>query len=257
MADLAPARRDVIVARLTEGQQVQSAVLAAEFGVSEDAIRRDLRILASEGRCRRVYGGALPLRSGAVPMAARIGENAERKRALAVAAVQNVQDRELIFIDSGSTNLALVDMLPELPDLTVATNSIDIAATVLRRSDLRLLLIGGIVDTLVGGSTDATATLAVSNMNIDRCFLGACSVSDRGGLSAFDPGDAAFKRALLAASRRSIVLALNEKLGTQAPFRVGALDAAEAIVIEEEADPDAVADLEAAGATLVRAGVRP
>jgi len=61
MLELPIARRDIILSRLDEGQPVTAAALALEFDVSEDAIRRDLRALAAEGRCRRVYGGALPL----------------------------------------------------------------------------------------------------------------------------------------------------------------------------------------------------
>src|SRR5690349_184638 len=62
MSDELPlARRDEIAGRLSAGQPVVAAALATEFGVSEDAIRRDLRALAAEGRCRRVYGGALPV----------------------------------------------------------------------------------------------------------------------------------------------------------------------------------------------------
>ncbi|HEX8786620.1 MAG TPA: DeoR family transcriptional regulator, partial [Telluria sp.] len=56
MHDLPIARRDLIAQRLAAGQPAIAATLALEFGVSEDAIRRDLRALAAEGRCRRVYG---------------------------------------------------------------------------------------------------------------------------------------------------------------------------------------------------------
>ena len=77
------ARRDVIAERLVSGQAVVAAALAQEFDVSEDAIRRDLRALAAEGRCRRVYGGALPVTPGTQPMFARIDESRGRKEALA------------------------------------------------------------------------------------------------------------------------------------------------------------------------------
>lgn len=51
MSDYLPlSRRDAIEARLASGQQVFANTLADEFGVSEDAIRRDLRALAAEGR---------------------------------------------------------------------------------------------------------------------------------------------------------------------------------------------------------------
>ena len=60
-SELPLARRDLIADRLANGLAVVATELAGEFAVSEDAIRRDLRALAAEGRCRRVYGGALPL----------------------------------------------------------------------------------------------------------------------------------------------------------------------------------------------------
>ena len=51
-------RRAVIAQRLADGQTVSAALLAAEFAVSEDAVRRDLRALAAEGLCQRIYGSA-------------------------------------------------------------------------------------------------------------------------------------------------------------------------------------------------------
>ena len=101
--------------------------------MSEDAIRRDLRALAAEGLCRRVYGGALPLSRAAAPMRARMEEGRERKQALARRAASLIEPGQFVFLDSGSTNLALVEYLPDDFDLTVATNSIDIAAAALRR----------------------------------------------------------------------------------------------------------------------------
>jgi len=93
--DLPLARRDLIAARLAAGQAVVAATLAAEFDVSEDAIRRDLRALAAEGRCRRVYGGALPISLGTASMAARMDEGRERKRGLARAGAATVVPGEI------------------------------------------------------------------------------------------------------------------------------------------------------------------
>ncbi|WP_306171041.1 DeoR family transcriptional regulator, partial [Burkholderia pseudomallei] len=84
--------------RLALGQPVQAAALAAEFHVSEDAIRRDLRALAAEGRCRRVYGGALPVTPACAPMAARIDAARERKAALARTAASLIERGELLFL---------------------------------------------------------------------------------------------------------------------------------------------------------------
>jgi DeoR/GlpR family transcriptional regulator of sugar metabolism len=60
-APLAEIRRNEIENRLKRGLPVKATALAEEFLVSEDAVRRDLRALAAEGKCKRVYGGAIPL----------------------------------------------------------------------------------------------------------------------------------------------------------------------------------------------------
>ena len=249
-APLPLARRDVIAARLAEGQPVVATRLAEEFDVSEDAIRRDLRALAAEGRCRRVYGGALPVASQALPMVARIDLARERKRALAQRAAATIRAGEFLFLDAGSTNLALVEFLPEDLDLTVATNAIDIAGAVLRRPDLRLIMVGGGVDTTVGGCVDAAAVQAVGRFDIDRCFLGACAVHPSRGVGAELHADASFKHALVQAARHCVVLALDEKLDARSPFRACNLADVDLLVVEHDA-PAALTDpLRAAGATL-------
>ena len=247
------ARRDAIAERLAAGDGVVAARLAVEFDVSEDAIRRDLRALAAEGRCRRVYGGALPLTLLTQPMHVRVDEGRERKRALARKAIGTIAPGEFLFLDAGSTNLALVEFLPDDLELTVATNSIDIAGAVLRRPELRLIMVGGAVDPVVGGCIDAAAVQALAGLNIDRCFLGACAVDAERGVGVEFHADAVFKRALLGIARQCVVLATNEKFATRALHRVGALADIGLLVVEHDAPPARLKSLRAAGATLAKA----
>lgn len=251
--DVPSSRRDKILARLSAGQPVSSGALADEFGISEDAIRRDLRSLAAEGLCRRVYGGALPVVVGATSMAARVGEDVHRKQALAAAAIQFIEPGSFVFVDNGSSNLALVETLPRDLDLTIATSSITIAAALERRDDIDLLMVGGVVDRMIGGAVDGTALEALSRLNIDLCLLGACALSVEGGVSAFDIADAHFKRALAARSRQTIVLATNDKLDHQAPHRILGVNGLTRIILEHDADTRIARALSEAGATVVRA----
>jgi DeoR/GlpR family transcriptional regulator of sugar metabolism len=245
------ARRDVILGRLAQGQSVVAAALALEFDVSEDAIRRDLRALAAEGRCRRVYGGALPLSKATAPMATRMEEARDRKHALARKAASLVQPGQFVFLDSGSTNLALIACLPEDFELTIATNSIDIASAALRRPDLRLVMVGGLVNSSVGGCVDASATLSVGQMNIDLGVIGACAVSFTAGISAHDLSDAIFKRGVLAASRKNLVLVTTEKLGARAPHRVAEVKDIDAFVVEQDVDAEALGELATAACEIL------
>jgi len=180
-------------------------------------------------------------------MAARMEDRRDRKQALARKAASLVKPGQFVFLDSGSANLAFVTFLPEDVELTVATNSIDIAAAALRRPDLRLIMIGGDVDHCVGGCVDAQATLSLMKMNIDLGVIGACGVSAETGVSAHDSSDATFKRALAAASRKRLVLTTNEKLAARAPHRVAELKDIDAFVVEQDADTNTLEELAAAG----------
>jgi DeoR/GlpR family transcriptional regulator of sugar metabolism len=254
--DIPLARRDIIAARLERGEAAIASALALEFGVSEDAIRRDLRALAAEGKCRRVYGGALPLlpvSPASTDMAERMEEGADRKAALARAAAALVQAHDLVFLDNGSTNLAIVRFLPRDLHLTIVTNSVPIAAAVLKRGDLQLIILGGAVDPHVGGCIDAHAIEQVMRLNIDRCFLGVCALSAAGGITAFSSADALFKRALLAASAHVTVLALSDKLETRAPYRIADAGAIDQLIVEHDAPAPVLAGLAQAGATFLTA----
>jgi len=250
--ELPLARRDLIAARLAEGQSVASVQLAAEFGVSEDAIRRDLRALAAEGLCRRVYGGALPL--PVRPLSARLGEGVDAKRALAARAAMLVGRGELVFLDAGSTHVALADALPEEFGLTVATNSVDVAAAVLGRQDIDLLMIGGAVDAAIGGAVDAVAVEAVTRLAVDLAFVGVCGVSAEDGVGALDHADAIFKRAVMAASRRRVALVTSDKLGARSPYRIAPARVFSQFVVEQDAPETLVARLRGTGAEVVTAG---
>jgi DeoR/GlpR family transcriptional regulator of sugar metabolism len=253
--DLPLERRDIIASRLEQGQGAVAATLALEFGVSEDAIRRDLRALAAEGKCRRVYGGALPLlpvSPASKPLAERLDQGYDSKAVLARTAVTLIQKNTLVFLDNGSTNLAMVRFLPQDFGLTVATNSPHIAVAVMARRDLQLILIGGLVDPDVGGCVDASAVQQVNLLNIDCCFLGACAVA-AGGIAAFHAADALFKRTLLAASAHVAVLATSDKLDTRAPHRVAAVADIDHLVVAHVAPAAVLAALADAGATLLTA----
>lgn len=57
----------------------------------------------------------------------------------------------------------LVDALPDDMDLTIATNAVDIAAAIMQRPDIQLIVVGGAIDPAVS-AIDAAAVEAVSRL---------------------------------------------------------------------------------------------
>ena len=116
-------RLDLIRAQLARQGKVLANDLAAQFGVSEDTIRRDLRELARQGFCRRVYGGALLPSPDSGSLAARVSSHQDAKAELARTTSRLLRDGQTLFIDAGSTNLAIANALPQELKLTVVTNA--------------------------------------------------------------------------------------------------------------------------------------
>jgi DeoR/GlpR family transcriptional regulator of sugar metabolism len=114
-------------------------------------------------------------------------------------------------------------------------------------------MVGGTVNYGVGGCVDAQATLSLTKMNLDLGVVGACAVSPATGVSAYELSDATFKRTLLAASQKRLVLATTEKLAARAPHRVAELKDIDTVVVEHDADTDALDKLAAAGCEVLTA----
>lgn len=246
-------RRQTIRNRLLAGAPVLANDLAVEFAVSEDAIRRDLRALAQEGICERVYGGALPLSPVSAPLVERLGIEAAQKARLAAAALALLRGGDCVFLDVSSTHVELARLIPEDCGIRIVTNSVLVAAELIGKPGLECSILGGRVNAHVGGAVDADALAALAGYRIDLCFLGACACDPAEGLFGFDPEDVAFKRALLRAARTSAVLLTNDKLAARAPYRICPIEDITCYVLSADAPAPARTRLAELGCSVLTA----
>ncbi|MBT2339935.1 MULTISPECIES: DeoR/GlpR family DNA-binding transcription regulator [Pseudomonas] len=228
-------RQQLISERLARYGRVIAADLASEFNVSEHSIRRDLGALAAAGVCKRVYGGAILLPAAERPMDVRVRQNPVRKGSLGQAAASLLRAGQHVFIDAGSTNLAIAGAIdPTLP-LTVATNSPLIAVQLMKLPSVEVILLGGRVNPVAGGVIGVTAVQQLRQFSFDLCFLGACAIDPDNGVTAFGLDDAEFKRAVAAASGQLVNAVTNEKLSSVAHYQVASCEEVTALVVEHDA----------------------
>lgn len=248
-------RHALIQQQLQADGRVLALDLARQLDVSEDTIRRDLREMAAAGLCQRVYGGALPLAPDGGSLSQRQHESPESKARLAQAAVSLVRAGQVLFLDAGSTNLAIATALPPLT-LTVITNAPAIAMALMERPEIELIMAGGRVDRRAGASLGPQALRTVERMHPDLCFLGACGADAEAGVTAYNYDEAEFKRSIAGASRAVVVAVTSDKLGTAAPFGVLATGLLQHLVLEADADAVHVAAFERQGVQVLRARAR-
>ncbi|MFY9714598.1 MAG: DeoR/GlpR family DNA-binding transcription regulator, partial [Microbacterium sp.] len=126
-------RKEHLIGLLAREGRIVAKDAADELGVSEDSIRRDLRELAADGACIRVYGGAVPVAER--PVRQRQDIATASKERVARAAVAHIRPASTIILDAGTTTLAMARMLPLRSALTVITPSPAVALAVAEHSD--------------------------------------------------------------------------------------------------------------------------
>ncbi|KUN09365.1 DeoR family transcriptional regulator [Streptomyces yokosukanensis] len=250
---LAAERRDHLLALLANEGKIVAKDVAAGLGISEDSVRRDLRDLAAEGLCQRVYGGALPVSPAVVDYAARQAVTPDAKQKVASVAAGLVPPGGVLILDGGTTALAVARALPKDLACTVITHSPTIAAALLDHPQAEIFLLGGRIFKHSAVACGAAAVEAAQNVSADLCLLGVTGVHPEAGLTTGDAEEAAMKRALAARAAETYVLASSEKIGTASRFRV--LPWAEVSGLITDADPhDAVIEqLKALGVEILAA----
>lgn len=233
-------RKEYIKAKLKSAGKVIASDLSLELEVSIHTIRRDLAELVEIGLCKRVYGGALSLVTQTQAFTERTTLASDRKLSLAMASQALVQEGQCLFIDAGSTNLAIANELsPEL-EITVVTNSPLIAAALMERRKFKVIVLGGVVNTDVGGVVGLSAISQVNDFTFDLAFLGACAIDVGHGVTAVNYDDATFKRLVSSRANRVAVALLNEKINSVAPFKVTETEQLDVLILEKSAPPASV-----------------
>jgi DeoR/GlpR family transcriptional regulator of sugar metabolism len=241
---LAAQRRDLLLDRLRTGGRVIAKDLAAELGISEDSIRRDLRELAAAGLCQRVYGGALPVSPAIADYATRQQVATASKQRVAATAAALVEPESTVILDGGTTALAVVHALP--PDLraTVVTHSPTVASALVDHPDVEVYLIGGRLFKHSVVACGAAAVEAARGLHADLFLLGVTGVHPEAGLTTGDADEAAMKRTLAHQAADTYVMASSEKIGTASRFTVLPLAEIAGLVTDAPEDDPTVRELD-------------
>lgn len=221
-----------ILKRLTKEGKVQYDALANELKVSEDTIRRDVETLHNNGLLSKVRGGAIPVIKNPLSFADRASYLTDKKEIIALKVQQFIEDGQTIFMDGGTTNCSIASKLPIGIRLTIVTNNIALAPVLEKHRNVKLVVLGGIYNTLTQTTEGARACNEINTYVADTYFLGTCALDAEFGVTASFPGDADVKVAMCANAKKIIALANEEKLNMAEPYRICAMEQLAVLITE-------------------------
>jgi DeoR/GlpR family transcriptional regulator of sugar metabolism len=208
-------RRQQILSILEETGTLNVTELADRFGVSVVTIRKDLDDLGAEGLLERTFGGAVFTHRSRFnrSLLQRAQEHRQEKLAIAATALEYIKDGDTIILDSGTTTLALAQLLKaQIKSVFVITCSVP-AALELSSGGYDILLLGGMVRNKSLALLGRETLRIIERYRADKAFLGSTGFTAEMGHSTPDPDDAQVKEAFIRIADETYVLVDSSKYG--------------------------------------------
>lgn len=239
-------RRDQVRRQVLEHGYARIDDLARRFRVSLMTVHRDLDLLAEAGWLTKNRGGATANPSAL--LAAGVRERAaalQHEKASIAARARHLLGRgQTIFLDDSTTALALLPHVAAVAPVTVATNFLPVVEGLAGCRDVELIVLGGQYFPLQEACFGLATVEAVRQLRADVVFMSTTGVT---GGACYHRSEATVmvKRALLAASARSVLLVDHAKFGRPAPHLLCRVEDFDVVVTDAAVDPEDLAELRA------------
>ncbi|MDO1514263.1 DeoR/GlpR family DNA-binding transcription regulator [Maribacter confluentis] len=206
--------------------------IAEALDVSIDTVRRDVKELDAEKKLRKVHGGAISM--GFMSNSARNTNiyKLDQKMAIATKAISLLKDGAVIFIDGGTTCLEMARIIPENLNLTCFTISLPVAMELSNKENISVISIGGQIAKEAQIAIGANAIHHLSEIRFDYSFIGTGYVDAIYGLTEFDWDIVQIKKAVIKASKKTVLLSISEKLNSQHRYKTCDINSINTMITE-------------------------
>lgn len=227
-------RREQILRQLRRHQVLSVHQLMDMFDCSHMTIRRDIAVLEKDGQAYSVPGGVRIASAVATEPSHQSKAVAElpHKQAMAAQAAQALRPNMTLYLDAGTTTLALVPHICALAGMTVVTNDFSIVMALAEAQHVTVIHTGGVLDhpNLSGVGDLAAETL--SRIATDVAFMSTASWDLKRGITTPSPAKVAVKRAAMVGASKRILIATSSKYGTFGMYKIAPLQDFDLIITD-------------------------
>ena len=252
-------RTQFILTSLQETGTVVVEDLAEQLKVSVVTIRRDLDQLEQQGLLRRTHGGAVSIEPFFYEpfkkdrsFLAQVERQANEKRRIGRAAAAIITPGETIAITPGTTTAEIIRGLPLNCNITVVTNTANIAMELSKRKDVNVFVTGGRLHGEWFSLVGPTAIRSLENMLIHTMFLGADGVDPKWGVSCYSSDEAELNSKMVQISRRHIAVVDHTKLNVVANYRICEIGILTTLITDTGATDEMIAPYQKLGVKVLR-----
>lgn len=226
-------RKRAILDLLEKQGKVKVIELSETFDVSEPTIRRDIKELDEKGMLIRTHGGAIAREEGEHEPSFKEKQDKyyKEKESIGKLAAGLVNEGDIILLDSGTTTLQIAKELI-VKNITVVTNSLDIAYELEKKPDVEVVLTGGIMRWNTRAMVGPVADGALEKFHVDIAFMGTNYISIDGGLTTHNMMEANTKSNMINIAKRVFVVCDHTKFDKTTFYRIASLKDLDGVITD-------------------------
>src|SRR6266540_563531 len=240
-----PERQKQILSLLSQQGRLSVAEIVEQFSISEATARRDLEMLASQGKAQRVHGGVIEVEQAPpeLPILERKNEQMDEKIRIGRVAASLVGNHETVFLGSGTTVLEIARHLRDHKNLTVITNSLPVLNILAGAKEITVVSLGGMLRdselSFIGHITEQSLV----EVRADKVFMGTRGISLEHGLTNDYLQETLTDRAILKSGREVIIAADHTKVNRVSTVLLAPLNSIHTFVTDSGVDKKFVQSL--------------
>ncbi|HYX07853.1 MAG TPA: DeoR/GlpR family DNA-binding transcription regulator [Bacteroidales bacterium] len=229
-------RREKILDLIREDGHAKVLQLSNIFKVTEVTIRQDLEKLEKDGFIEREHGGAYLKNIGmsVKNIVLQNQENLQQKAAIARKALEHINNGDTIILDSGSTTTEIAKLILGFKNLTVITNSLNIALVLGVDPEINLVVTGGEFKAPTLSLTGQKAADFFDGLHVDKLFLATAGITLKSGLTYPSISDIVVKRAMIESANEVFLVADSGKIGKSSFASLGTLSLIDFLITDSK-----------------------
>lgn len=210
-------RIDLIEKYIFQQKSVSLDTLCEKFSVSKNTIRRDIETLAEKGTIKKVYGGVTVVEDAktiqkVIPYEERNTVYASEKDLICQKAASFVEDHDIIYIDTGTTCLNLVNYISS-KTCTIITNSLQVYIQAIPYANLNVISLPGRLKRETLSFVGSEIVDYLKTYNISKAFMACTGITIENGLTNATTEEYIVKKAAIENSKTRFILADHSKFG--------------------------------------------
>lgn len=237
---------------ILEKDTVLMEELQDHFSMSLNTVRRDIVSLIKKGTVEKVYGGVRARKAEPLPpFDLRTIKHQEAKIAIGKKAAELVEDDDIIFLDSGTTTLHLIQNLAHKQNITIITHNLPAIMAAMPYPNLNVIVLPGRLQRRTSSLTGMEAIRMLSGYNMNKAFMAATGISSTHSVTNSSSFEYELKVTALERCEQSILLLDSHKFGQSALMTYASLEKFNYLITEAMPDARYQEALKAAGTKLL------